>query len=178
LATVADKVHYEELLPHEFEERLAHRPVWYVPIGTPEWHGVQNGLGTDFIQARGVLERAATPFRGIAFPPLWLGPDRISGDGSGPGLIGVDAADLTTPNRQLPGSCYWVPKGLFLSVVEAVLAQAKRAGFLADDFHCALDAVSGEDLCDPFRGVVALGNSAVLHVKPEEHVLPGHQRSP
>jgi creatinine amidohydrolase len=126
---MADKVHYEELLPHEFEERLRHRPVGYLPIGTLEWHGVQNALGADFIQARGLFERAARRFGGIVFPPLWLGPDRITGAEDGPDLIGMDTADVTTPQRQLPGSCYWVPKGLFLSVLEAVLVQAKRAGF-------------------------------------------------
>ena len=126
---MTDKVHYEELLPHEFEERLAQRPVGYLPIGTLEWHGVQNALGADFIQARGVFERAAKRFGGIVFPPLWLAPDRISAAEDGPDLIGMDTADVTTPNRQLPGSCYWIPKGLFLSVVEAILAQAKRAGF-------------------------------------------------
>ena len=126
---ITEKVHYEELLPHEFEERLAHRPVGYVPIGTLEWHGVQNALGADFIQARGVFERAAERFGGIVFPPLWLGPDRIAYRDEGPDLIGMDTADVTTPHRQLAGSCYWAPKGLFLSMVEAVLTQAKRAGF-------------------------------------------------
>ena len=124
-----DKVRYEELLPHEFEARLQERPVGYLPIGTLEWHGVQNALGADFLQARGLFERAARRFGGIVLPPLWLGPDRIAGQDNGPDLIGMDTAEVTTPHRQLPGSCYWVPKGLFLALVEAVLVQAKRAGF-------------------------------------------------
>ena len=33
--------------------------------------------------------------------------------------------------RQLDGSCYWVPLGLHLIVVDAILAQLKRAGFQA-----------------------------------------------
>ena len=33
------------------------------------------------------------------------------------------------PHRQLPGSLYWVPKGLFLTLIEAILSQAVRAGF-------------------------------------------------
>jgi len=124
-----EKVRYAELLPHEFEARLAHRPVGYLPLGTLEWHGVQNALGADFLQAQGLFERAATRFGGIVFPPLWLGPDRIIGQEDGPHLVGMDTADTTTPHRQLPGSCYWVPKGLFLMLAEAILAQAKRAGF-------------------------------------------------
>lgn len=126
---MTDKVHHEHLLPHEFLERLAHRPVAYLPIGTLEWHGEQNALGADFIQAGGLFERAATRFGGVVLPPLWLAPDRITGRENGPDLIGMDTADTTTPNRQLPGSCYWVPNGLFLTMVEAVLAQVKRAGF-------------------------------------------------
>jgi len=134
---MTDKVRYEELLPHEFEERLAHRPVGYLPLGTLEWHGAQNALGADFLQARGLFERAARRFGGIVLPPLWLGPDRLTGQADGSALIGMDTADVTTPHRQLSGSCYWIPKGLFLLVVEAVLAQAKRAGFrcLVADGH-------------------------------------------
>ncbi|HET6487651.1 MAG TPA: creatininase family protein [Spirochaetia bacterium] len=127
--TVTEKIDYEELLPHELAQRLGHRPVGYLPLGTLEWHGVQNALGADFIQARGIFRRAAQRFGGVVLPPLWVGPDRIACQESGPDLIGMDYADTTTPNRQLPGSCYWIPKGLFLSLVEGVLAQARRAGF-------------------------------------------------
>jgi len=126
---MTEKVRYEELLPHEFEARLAQRPVGYLPIGTLEWHGVQNALGADFIQSRGLFERAARQFGGIVLPPLWLGPDRITGQDNGPDLIGMDTAKTTTPHRQLPGSCYWIPKGLFTALLEVILAQAKRAGF-------------------------------------------------
>ena len=131
------KIDYEELLPYEFEERLAHRPVGYLPIGTLEWHGVQNPLGADFIQARGLFRRAAERFGGIVLPPVWLGPDRITGREGAGDLIGMDTADTTTPNRKLPGSLYWVPKGLFIGMLEAVLAQAKRAGFkcIVSDGH-------------------------------------------
>ena len=123
------KVDYEELLPHEFEERLAQRPVGYLPIGTLEWHGVQNALGADFLQSRGLFRRAAQRFGGIVLPPIWLAPDRIIGQESNPDLIGMDMADSTTPHRRLPGSLYWIPKGLFLMLIESTLAQAKRAGF-------------------------------------------------
>lgn len=126
---MTEKVDYEELLPHEFEERLKHRPVGYLPIGTLEWHGVQNALGADFLQSRGLFRRAAQRFGGIVLPPIWLAPDSITGQAQGPDLVGMDTADSTTPHRQLPGSLYWISKGLFLVLVESVLAQAKRAGF-------------------------------------------------
>lgn len=122
-----NKVRYAELLPHEFEERLRRRPVAYLPIGTLEWHGAHGPLGADFIQADAILERAAHRFGGIVFPPIWLGPDEIGASDEGGLLIGMD--NYTKPPRQLAGSLYWVPEGLFLQLVEAILVQAKRAGF-------------------------------------------------
>ena len=46
-------------------------------------------------------------------------------------LVGMDYAESTTPPRQLDGSCYWVPTGLHVLLVDAILAQLKRAGFRA-----------------------------------------------
>jgi len=94
-----------------------------------EWHGVQNALGADFLQSRGRFRRAAERFGGIVLPPLWLGPDRILKQPGDVDLIGMDSADSTTPHRQLPGSLYWIPKGLFLQMLESILAQVARAGF-------------------------------------------------
>lgn len=126
---VTDKVDYEELLPHEFDERLKTRPVGYLPLGTLEWHGAHGALGADSLQSRCLFRRAAQRFGGIVLPPIWLGPDQISAQDQGPDLIGMDTADSTTPHRQLPGSLYWIPKGLFLMMIESILAQATRAGF-------------------------------------------------
>ncbi|MEN6370038.1 MAG: creatininase family protein [Thermotogota bacterium] len=124
---LVSKVRYADLLPHEFEARLKERPVGYIPIGTLEWHGPQNPLGADFIQAGAILERAAERFGGIVFPPIWLGPDDIATADNGRSLMGMDL-DPSAP-RQLPGSLYWVPEGLFLMMMEAILVQAERAGF-------------------------------------------------
>jgi creatinine amidohydrolase len=43
----------------------------------------------------------------------------------------MDYAESTTPTRQLDGSCYWVPPGLFEQIIDAILIQLKRAGFKA-----------------------------------------------
>jgi creatinine amidohydrolase len=126
---MTEKVDYGELLPHEFESRLAKRPVGYLPLGTLEWHGEQNPLGADFLQSRGLFRRAAQKFGGIVLPSIWVGPDRITGQEHCPDLIGMDTAKTTTPHRPLPGSLYWIPKGLFLMLIESILAQSKRAGF-------------------------------------------------
>lgn len=122
------KVDYELMLPHELEARIEERPVAYLPIGTLEWHGPQNALGADFIQARAIFRLAAQRFGGVVLPPIWLAPDRRHRQEDGSYLTGMDNAKSTTPNRQLPGSLYWIPKGLFLMMMEAVLEQARRAG--------------------------------------------------
>src|SRR6478735_4043036 len=100
------KVQYLELLPHQFRARLAARPVGYLPLGTLEWHGEQNALGADALQAQALFIRAARRFGGIVFPPLFLGPDRARVQPDGSSLQGMDYADVTTPHRQLDGSCY------------------------------------------------------------------------
>jgi creatinine amidohydrolase len=130
-------VDYNLLKPREFNLRLAERPVGYLPLGTLEWHGEHGALGADSLQALELFRRAALRFGGIVFPPLWLGPDRIRTPSDGQTLIGMDYDETTSPHRKLPGSCYWVPKALFTLLLEAILVQAKRAGFrcLVADGH-------------------------------------------
>ena len=128
---VIQKVHFAELRPHEFRERLAERPIAYLPLGTLEWHGEHLPLGADALQGEGLMAECARQFGGIVMPPIHLGPDRAKLLGEGKMLTGMDYAASTTPPRQLDGSCYWVPVGLHLLIVDAILAQLKRAGFRA-----------------------------------------------
>ena len=46
-----EKVRYSDLLPWEFRERLAAKPVAYLPLGTLAWHGEHLPLGSDAIQS-------------------------------------------------------------------------------------------------------------------------------
>jgi creatinine amidohydrolase len=126
----SEKVLYSELLPHEFRRRLAARPLAYLPLGTLEWHGEHLPLGSDAIQSEGLMIECARRFGGIVMPPIHLGPDRAR-PAQGGMLYGMDYAESTTPARQLDGSCYWIPKGLHLLVIDAILEQLKRAGFRA-----------------------------------------------
>jgi creatinine amidohydrolase len=125
------KVSFDELLPHEFRTRLAERPIAYLPLGTVEWHGEHLALGADAIQSEGLMVACARQMGGIVMPPIHLGPDRAKPDGQGGMLIGMDYSQQTTPPRQLDGSCYWVPPELHVALVDAILAQLKRAGFKA-----------------------------------------------
>jgi creatinine amidohydrolase len=125
------KVRFDELLPHEFRKRLAERPIAYLPLGTLEWHGEHLPLGSDAIQSEGLMVECARRLGGIVMPPIYLGPDRAKAMDEGKMLVGMDYAGSTTPPRQLDGSCYWVPAGFHLLLVDAILAQLKRAGFRA-----------------------------------------------
>lgn len=129
---MADAVRYAELRPHPFRARLQARPVAYLPLGTLEWHGEHLPLGADGIISEGLMVEAARRFGGIVLPPIHLGPDRSALQADGRQLVGMDTADrVTSPHRQLDGSCYWVCEGLFLQLVDAILAQLARAGFRA-----------------------------------------------
>ena len=125
------KVRYAELLPHEFRKRLSERPIAYLPLGTLDWHGEHLALGSDAIQSEGLMTECARRFGGIVMPAIHLGPDRARPGEDGRMLYGMDYADSTKPPRQLDGSCYWVPIGLHLLMVDAILEQLKRAGFRA-----------------------------------------------
>jgi creatinine amidohydrolase len=127
----AAKVRFDELLPHEFRQRLAQRPIAYLPLGTLEWHGEHLPLGSDAMQSEGLMVECARQLGGIVMPPIYLGPDRAKAADDGKMLVGMDYAESTTPPRQLDGSCYWVPPGLHVLMVDAILTQLKRAGFRA-----------------------------------------------
>ena len=71
-------VRYAELRPHQFRERLQHRPVAYLPLGTLEWHGEHLPLGSDAIISEGLMCECAQRFGGIVMPPIHLGPDRAT----------------------------------------------------------------------------------------------------
>jgi creatinine amidohydrolase len=125
------KVLYVELLPQEFRARLKARPIAYLPLGTLEWHGEHLPLGSDAIQSEGLMIECARRFGGIVMPPIHLGPDRARPMEDGRVLYGMDYAASTKPPRQLDGSSYWVPAGLHVLLVDAILAQLRRAGFRA-----------------------------------------------
>ena len=101
-----EKVRYSDLLPWEFRERLAAKPVAYLPLGTLEWHGEHLPLGSDAIQSEGLMIECAQRFGGIVMPPIHLGPDRAWDRGGGEVLQGMDYADSTDPHRQLDRSSF------------------------------------------------------------------------
>jgi creatinine amidohydrolase len=71
------EVRYQLLRPEQIVARRKECPVVYIPIGTLEWHGVQNPVGADSLQAEGIAIRCAQKGGGLAFPPLYYGESRV-----------------------------------------------------------------------------------------------------
>ena len=59
----------ERLYGREFNERLARKPVGYLPIGTLERHGDHLPMGLDTIKAHALCVRLAERIGGIVWPP-------------------------------------------------------------------------------------------------------------
>ena len=66
-------VQWERMLPKEFREAFAARPVVFLPLGTVEWHGEHNALGLDSLKAHALCVRAAQISGGIVHPPIYGG---------------------------------------------------------------------------------------------------------
>ena len=52
-------------LPGEVKARREACPVVYIPVGSLEWHGVQNPLGTDGLKAHAICCEAALRYGGV-----------------------------------------------------------------------------------------------------------------
>ena len=71
------EVRYHMMRPAEVVRARKQCPVAYVPVGTIEWHGEHNPLGTDTLQAEGLAIECARTGGGLAFPPLYYGESRV-----------------------------------------------------------------------------------------------------
>jgi creatinine amidohydrolase len=68
-----DDVRFELQLPWMLREKMAKRPVVYIPLGTYEWHGEHLPVGLDALTAHGLCLRAAKLDGGVVMPPLYYG---------------------------------------------------------------------------------------------------------
>ena len=82
------------------------------------------------LQSRGLFAQLAQEAGGIVLPMLFVGPD-LTRTVDGFTYIGMDfwSRPEGEPPRQLPGSAYHVASEAFSALLEAVLAQLRRAGF-------------------------------------------------
>jgi len=84
---MSEEVRYHMLRPDQIVKRRKECPVAYLPVGTIEWHGVHNPVGTDTLQAEEFAVRCAEKGGGLAFPPLYYGESRSES------LMEANAAD-------------------------------------------------------------------------------------
>ncbi len=82
-----EEVRYAFCRPEEIVRRRRECPVAYIPIGTIEWHGPQNPVGADTLQAEGLATLCASKGGGLVVPPLWYGESRSES------LMEANAAD-------------------------------------------------------------------------------------
>ena len=129
-------VFYEELKPAEFLERLQAFPVAYLPLGTLEWHGLHLPLGSDALQAKGVLAALAREVGGIVLPPLFVGPGGSAISKDGAMFYGMDNRSFAEEHpQQLEGSAYYIEDELFERLLDTILQDLARAGFSAVVAH-------------------------------------------
>ncbi len=64
---------YELLRPGQVRAIRDACPIVYIPIGSLEWHGVQNPLGTDSLKAHAICCDAALRQGGVVLPTYYLG---------------------------------------------------------------------------------------------------------
>ena len=74
------EVRYQMLRPAEIVARRKSMPVAWAPLGTLEWHGVHNPLGSDTLQAEGIATIAARKGGGLVMPPVYFGDVRVQGE--------------------------------------------------------------------------------------------------
>jgi creatinine amidohydrolase len=121
-------VQYELLRPSEVKALREQCPVVYIPVGSLEWHGVQNPLGTDGLKAHAICCEAALRYGGVVLPTLFLG---ILGDGRGWGPEGWSGYTVTAHDQA--------------SMEETIYRVAR--GLVADDWK-VLVGVTGHDVAE------------------------------
>ena len=68
-----ESVCYELLRPPQVKALREAAAIAYVPLGSLEWHGHQNPLGTDSLKAHAVCCEAALRHGGVVLPPFYQG---------------------------------------------------------------------------------------------------------
>jgi creatinine amidohydrolase len=107
-----------------------------MPVGSLEWHGVHNPLGTDGLKAHAICCEAALRYGGVVLPTLFLG---ILGDGRGWGPEGWSGYTITAHDQE--------------SMEETVYRTAR--GLVANDWK-VLVGVTGHDI-EPQRDAIHNG---------------------
>ncbi|MFC2126080.1 creatininase family protein [Bacteroidota bacterium] len=120
---IQESVLYEELTPSVFRQRLAEKPVAYLPLGTLEYHGEHLPLGTDALHSKGFFTYMAREKGGIVMPLIAMGPSWFTGKPID-SLISIHC----TPSPKT-GSCYWIPDSVYHTLLDNQFSLLARTGF-------------------------------------------------
>lgn len=131
---MAEEVRYHMLRPAQIVARRQACPVAWIPIGTLEWHGVHNPVGTDTLQAEGLALMCAQKGGGLVWPPLYYGESRSEA------LMEANARDreliaeqmALSPDNFLPERLPFTPTEQALNyhkLLLHILAEAETLGF-------------------------------------------------
>lgn len=129
-----EEVRYQMCRPAQVRARREQCPVAWIPVGTLEWHGPQNPLGADTLQAEGLALLCARKGGGLVFPPLYYGESRSES------LMESGAADREKiaeamglpPDNFLPERQPFSPTDQVLNyqrLLLHILAEAESLGF-------------------------------------------------
>jgi creatinine amidohydrolase len=131
---MSDEVRYHMCRPDQARARREQCPVAYIPIGTLEWHGPQNPLGADSLQAEGLAILCAQKGGGLVFPPLYYGESRSESLMEANAEDRDDIADAMglPPDNFLPERQPFSPTEQTLNyqkLLMHILAEAETLGF-------------------------------------------------
>ncbi len=135
-------VQYELLRPSEVKSLQVQCPIVYIPVGSLEWHGVQNPLGTDGLKGHAICCEAAQRYGGVVLPNIFLG---ILGDSRGWGPEGWSGFTVSANDQ--------------MSMEETIFRTAR--GLVANDWK-VLVGVTGHDV-EPQRDAIHDGIQRACH---------------
>jgi creatinine amidohydrolase len=131
---MSSEVRYHMCRPAQVRARRDECPVVYIPIGTIEWHGPQNPLGADSLQAEGLAMLCARKGGGLVFPPLYYGESRSESlmEANAEDREDIAAAMGLPPDNFLPERQPFSPTEQVLNyqrLLLHILAEAETLGF-------------------------------------------------
>ncbi len=152
------EVRYHMLRPAQIVARRRECPVAYIPLGTLEWHGPQNPVGADTLQAEGLAILSAQKGGGLVFPPLYYGENRLEA------LMEANAEDrdMIAKGMDLPPENFGADRQPFSVMEQALNYQRLLLHILAEvetlGFKVGVLVAGHYPLIDHARAAVLLFN--------------------
>jgi len=158
MPVAAEEVRYQMLRPAQAIARRKACPVVYIPLGTLEWHGPHNPLGTDILCAEGLAVLCARTGGGLVFPALSFGENRLEC------LVDSTARDREeiAGEMELPPENFTPERQPFTQVEQSLNYQRLLLHILAEaetlGFELAVFVAGHAPLADHARAAVLLHN--------------------